>query len=35
MLSLLATVLALVFLSVSLAMLYTDEAEYLYPPRFE
>lgn len=35
MLSLLATAVALVLFSVSLAMLYTDKAEYLYPPRFE
>jgi hypothetical protein len=35
MFSLLATLVALVCFSASVAMIYTDGGDYLYPPRFE
>jgi hypothetical protein len=35
MFSLLATLVALVCFTASVAMIYTDGADYLYPPRFE
>ena len=35
MFSLLATLVALVCFSASVAMIYADDADYVYPPRFE
>ncbi len=35
MLSLLATLVALACISASFAMIATDDAVYMYPPRFE
>ena len=35
MFSQLATLVALVCFSASVAMIYADDADYVYPPRFE